>query len=43
MGTHASSLPKKTLEEEGYDFVCQGEGPHTILGLIEIIKKNKSD
>ena len=25
MGTHASALPKRTLEEEPYDFVCQGE------------------
>ena len=25
MGTHASALPKRTLEEEPYDFVCQGK------------------
>ena len=31
VGTHASALPKKTLEEEPYDFVCQGEGPLTII------------
>lgn len=43
MGTHASSLPKKTLEEEGYDYVCQGEGPYTILELVEGIKKNIKD
>jgi hypothetical protein len=34
MGTHASALPKRTLEEEPYDFVCQGEGPITISNLI---------
>ena len=28
VGTHASALPKKTLEEEPYNFVCQGEGPY---------------
>ena len=41
VGTHASALPKKTLEEEPYDFVCQGEGPITITHLIDHIKKNK--
>ena len=38
MGTHASALPKRTLLEEPYEFVCQGEGPYTILGLLETIK-----
>ena len=41
VGTHASALPKKTLEEEPYNFVCQGEGPITIVKLIEHIKNNK--
>ena len=41
VGTHASALPKKTLEEEPYDFVCQGEGPITIHNLIENLKNNK--
>ncbi len=43
MGTHSSALPKKTLEEEPYDFVCQGEGPITISELIKVIKNNKKD
>ena len=43
MGTHASALPKRTLEEEPYDFVCQGEGPITISNLINVIKNNKKD
>ena len=30
IGTHASALPKRTLEEEPYTFVCQGEGPQTL-------------
>ena len=42
VGTHASALPKKTLEEEPYNFVCQGEGPVTIEKLIEHIIKNKT-
>ena len=42
VGTHASALPKKTLEEEPYNFVCQGEGPITIVKLIEHIKNQKN-
>ena len=42
VGTHASALPKKTLEEEPYNFVCQGEGPITIIKLIEHIKNKKT-
>ena len=41
VGTHASALPIKTLEEEPYDFVCQGEGPITIIKLIDLLKDNK--
>ena len=43
MGTHASALPRRTLEEEPYDFVCQGEGPITISNLIDKIKNHKDD
>ena len=43
IGTHASALPKRTLEEEPYTFVCQGEGPQTLENLIEVIKKNKTN
>jgi anaerobic magnesium-protoporphyrin IX monomethyl ester cyclase len=38
MGTHSSSLPRLTLENEPYMFVCQGEGPVTILGLTKTLK-----
>ena len=37
IGTHPSALPKRTLEEEPYTYVCQGEGPHTVLGLLEVL------
>jgi anaerobic magnesium-protoporphyrin IX monomethyl ester cyclase len=42
MGTHASALPERTLREEPYTYVCAGEGPHTILALLEHLKGNGS-
>ena len=39
MGTHPSALPKRTLLEEPYTYVCQGEGPQTILGLLEVLRE----
>ena len=38
VGGHVSALPERTLREEACDFVCQGEGPHTIVGLIEALR-----
>lgn len=43
MGTHASAVPKKTVLEEPYTFVCEGEGPYTVLGLLEQLKKSHPD
>lgn len=37
-GTHPSALPERTLSEEAADFVIQGEGHHTVDGLIESLK-----
>ena len=34
IGNHPSALPIQTLEEEAVDFVCDGEGPLTIQGLL---------
>lgn len=34
VGHHASALPERTLEEESVDYVCDGEGPVTLLGLL---------
>jgi len=34
-GVHPSSLPEKTLREEECDYVCEGEGFYTILGLVK--------
>ncbi len=41
VGTHASALPRQTLENDPYNFVCQGEGPITIEKLINNIKSSK--
>ena len=34
MGNHPSALPERTLREENIDFVCDGEGPITIEGIL---------
>jgi radical SAM superfamily enzyme YgiQ (UPF0313 family) len=41
IGTHASALPEVTLNEGIYTFICQGEGPLTIQGLLDFKKKGK--
>jgi anaerobic magnesium-protoporphyrin IX monomethyl ester cyclase len=40
VGLYPSALPKKTLEDEKCDFVCEGEGVDTLLGLVESDLKN---
>lgn len=42
-GLHPSALPELTLREEKTDFVCQGEGFHTILKLLEVLKSGKKN
>lgn len=42
VGTHPSALPAETLVETRSDFVCTGEGPVTVSGLVDIIKFNGS-
>ncbi|MBV8716509.1 MAG: cobalamin-dependent protein [Chloroflexi bacterium] len=38
VGGHVSALPEQSLREEAADFVCQGEGPQTIRGLVDCLK-----
>ncbi len=38
VGGHVSALPERTLLEEPVDFVCKGEGPVTVVGLIELLR-----
>ena len=40
-GLHPSALPERTMQEEAVDFVCQGEGPYTILGLLQAFNSNR--
>lgn len=36
MGGHVSALPERSILEESADFVCKGEGPDTVMGLLSI-------
>ncbi|MBI3351124.1 MAG: cobalamin B12-binding domain-containing protein [Nitrospirae bacterium] len=40
-GVHVSALPERTLREETVDFVCEGEGPFTIVELLRVLKSNE--
>lgn len=35
IGGHVSALPERTMKEEAVDYACVGEGPLTILGLLQ--------
>lgn len=37
-GTHPAALPERTLREEAVDFVCDREGPETILLTVRALK-----
>jgi len=41
-GTHPAALPERTLREEAIDFVCDREGPETILLTVRALKANAS-
>jgi anaerobic magnesium-protoporphyrin IX monomethyl ester cyclase len=43
LGTHPSALPERTMREEKTDFVCQGEGPYTVLETLQRLKAGSSD
>jgi radical SAM superfamily enzyme YgiQ (UPF0313 family) len=42
-GTHPAALPERTLLEEKIDFVCDREGPETILLTAQALKARSSD
>lgn len=35
VGGHVAALPERTLREETIDYACNGEGPATVVGLLE--------
>lgn len=37
-GTHPAALPERTMREEAVDFVCDGEGPATIVQTWQSLK-----
>lgn len=37
VGGHVSALPQRTLCEEPVDFACKGEGPETIVQLLDML------
>lgn len=39
VGGHVSALPEKTLREEPVDFACKGEGPATVVELLEMLEQ----
>lgn len=39
VGGHVSALPERTLAEESCTFICKGEGPETVLQLLESFKE----
>ena len=43
IGLHPSAVSRQTMQEEIVDFVCQGEGPHTISGLLNIDMNNTDE
>jgi len=43
VGGHVAALPERTLGEESADFVCTGEGPYTVLELLDAVKSAPPD
>ncbi len=42
-GTHPAALPKRTMEDEAIDFVCDREGPETILLTAQALKSHSEN
>ena len=44
VGGHVAALPERTLREiDAADFVCDGEGPYTIVDCLSLLKTNDTD
>lgn len=42
-GTHPAALPERTMREEDIDYVCDREGPETILATVQAIRQRATD
>ncbi len=43
VGGHVSALPEQTLREEAVDFACKGEGPVTVIQLLDCLNAGQSN
>jgi len=43
VGGHVAALSERSLREESADFVCDGEGPYTIVELMEALKQENPE
>ncbi len=43
VGGHVAALPHRTMKEEKADFVCDGEGPITVVELLQALKSSNPD
>jgi anaerobic magnesium-protoporphyrin IX monomethyl ester cyclase len=43
VGGHVAALPERTLRDETADFVCTGEGPYTVIDLLQAAKSTSPD
>jgi len=43
MGTHPAALPERTVREESIDFVCDREGPATLVKTVRALQSGASD
>ena len=43
VGGHVAALPERTLRDETADFVCGGEGPYTLVDLLEAVASGHPD
>ncbi len=43
IGGHVSALPERTLAEEAADFACKGEGPVTVVQLLDALARPEEE
>jgi radical SAM superfamily enzyme YgiQ (UPF0313 family) len=43
VGGHVSALPERTLAEEPVDFACKGEGPVTVVHLLDLLRAQDAE